>query len=56
MSQVYSFIKQSQAEIQIFSTQNKGTSVVMYFPRYLVEDSTQSNSIKDNKESRPGGK
>ena len=47
MSQVYGFVKQSGADIQLYSEPKQGTQIVIYIPRYQQsdEDRTEVNEI-----------
>ena len=38
MSQVYGFVMQSKGDVNISSTIGEGTSIAMYFPRYIQND------------------
>jgi CheY-like chemotaxis protein len=53
LSQVFGFVKQSGGHIAIDSTQGRGTSVKMYFPR-LIESTEAPESNEDVREEQPG--
>jgi signal transduction histidine kinase len=46
LSQVYGFVKQSRGHVEIESTVGRGTTVKLYLPRYMGEDSTAERNVR----------
>jgi len=47
LSQVYGFVKQSGGNVKIYSEVGEGTSIRMYFPRYLGNEQPSANDDED---------
>ena len=47
LSMVYGFVKQSGGHVTIYSEPNQGTTVKLYFPRYLGQDSTRETVAEE---------
>lgn len=48
LSHVYGFVQQSNGSIQVYSKRNKGTRIILYFPKYSQDnDSNAGQNLKD---------
>ena len=46
LSQVYGFVKQSGGHVKIYSELGQGTTIKLYFPRYMGKDTGDENAIE----------
>jgi signal transduction histidine kinase/CheY-like chemotaxis protein len=55
LSQVYGFLKQSGGDIKIYSEMDHGTTVKVYFPRYVGDGAAQSDFSEPPEKQAPAG-